>query len=187
MRVPSPTTRATCLEKLFHPSWIPRHRPHPCALLLALVVHPPWPFYLLYSFFELIYSSMPRGEEGDHLIWRLTMSGVFDVRYFYKLLSSPNTDELPWEGIWCAKVPKRVSFFLWTTANDGILTIDNLVKRGQFLVNRCCLYYCDGESVDHLLLHCKFSHALWCETFAVFGIQWVMPKSVNSFFFMWRN
>ena len=66
-------------------------------------------------------------------------------------------------------------------------TIDNLVNRGRFLVNWCCLCSCDGESVDHLLLHCKFSHALWCEAFAVFGIQWVMPRSVSSFFFMWRN
>ena len=88
----------------------------------------------------------------------------------YKLLSSPNTDEFPWECIWCAKVPKQVSF-LWTTANDGLLTIDNLVKRSQSLVNRCCLCCCNGESVDHLLLHCKFSHALWCEAFAMFGIQ----------------
>ena len=90
-------------------------------------------------------------------------------------------------GLCPSKVPKRVSFFLWTAANDGILTIDNLVKRGRFLVNRCCLCYCDGESVDHLLLHCKFSHALWSEAFAVFGIQWVMPRSVSSFFSMWRN
>ena len=100
---------------------------------------------------------MPRGEGGDHLVWRLATFGVFDVRPFYKLLSSPYTDEFPWEGIWCAKVPKRMSFFLWITTNDGILTIDNLVKRGQLLVNRCCLCYRDGESVDHLLLHCKFS------------------------------
>ena len=84
-------------------------------------------------------------------------------------------------------MPRRVSFFLWTAANDGILTIDNLIKKGQFLVNRCCLCCCDGELVDHLLLHCKFSHALWCEVFAVFGIQWVMPRSVKSFFFIWRN
>ena len=103
---------------------------------------------------------------------------MFDVHSFYKLL---------WECIWCAKVPKQVSFFLWTAGNDGILTIDNLVKRGQSLVNRCCLCCCDGESVDHLLLDCKFSHALWCEAFAVFGIKWVMPRSVSSFFFIWRN
>ena len=65
----------------------------------------------------------------------MTTSGVFDVHSFYKLLFGPNTDEFPWECIWCAKVPKWVSFFLWTTANDGILTIDNLVKRGWSLVN----------------------------------------------------
>ena len=86
-----------------------------------------------------------------------------------------------------AKVPKRVFFFLWTTANDGIHTIDNLVKRGRFLVNRCCFCYCDGESIDHLLLHYKFSQALWFKAFTVFGMQWVMPRSVNSFFFTWRN
>ena len=37
----------------------------------------------------------------------------------------------PWKSIWFVKVLKRVSFSLWTTARDGILTIDNLVKRGQ--------------------------------------------------------
>ena len=102
-----------------------------------------WEADTVYSFFELIYSYMLRGEGDDHLDWRLTMSGVFDVRFFYKLLFGPNINEFRWEGIWCAKVPKRVSFFLWTAANDGILTIDNLVKRGRFLANRGCLccYY----------------------------------------------
>ena len=85
-----------------------------------------WEAATVYSFFELIYSSMPRGEGDDHLDQRLTTSGVFDAYSFYKLL---------WECIWCAKVPKWVSFFLWTTANDRILTIDNLVKRWQSLVN----------------------------------------------------
>ena len=112
---------------------------------------------------------------------------VFDVRSFYKSLSSSNIDEFPWECILCGKVPKQVSFFLWTIVNDEIFTIDNIVKRGQSLVNRCCLCYCDGESVDHLLLHCKFSHTLWCKIFAEFGIQQVMPRSVSYFFFIWRK
>ena len=78
------------------------------------------------------------------------------MRSYYKLLSGPYNEVFSWECIWCAKVPKRVSFFLWTAVRDGILTIDNLVKRGQYLVNRCCLCFCDKETVDHLLLHCKF-------------------------------
>ena len=44
----------------------------------------------------------------DNLTWKLTKTGVFDVRSYYKLLSSPLIDEFPWECIWCAKVPKPV-------------------------------------------------------------------------------
>ena len=41
--------------------------------------------------------------------------------------------------------------------------------------------------MDHLLLHCKFSHALLNEVFEVFGIRWVMPKIVSSLLLAWRN
>ena len=89
-----------------------------------------------------------------------------------------------------------MSFFLWTTARDRILIIDNLVKRGQSdnlvrrgqcLINRCCLCCCDGKTMDHLLLHCKFSRALWSAILKVFGIHWVSPKTVSSLLFPWRN
>ena len=110
-----------------------------------------------------------RGEGDDTLTWKLTKKGVFDVHSCYKLLSGPYNEVFPWECIWCTKVPKRVS--LWIAGRNGILTIDNLVKRGQVLVNRCCLCFCGEETVDHLLLHCKFSHVLWSAIFEVFGIH----------------
>ena len=89
-----------------------------------------WQATTVYSFFEFIYSSMSRGEGDDKLVWRLTTSSFFAVCYFYKQLSSPTTNAFPWECIWHTKVPKQVYFFLWTVANDGILTIDNLIKKG---------------------------------------------------------
>ena len=46
---------------------------------------------------------------------------------------------------------------------------------------------CDEEIVDHLLLHCKFAHALWSEVFLMFGVQRVMPYTVVSLLFAWRN
>ena len=82
---------------------------------------------------------------------------------------------------------KECLSFLWTADWDGILTIDNLVKRNLSLVNWCCLCCCDGETVDHLLLHCKFAHALWSEVFLMFGLQWVMPRMVVSLLFAWEN
>ena len=80
-----------------------------------------------------------------------------------------------------------MSFFLWTAVRGGILTIDNLVKRNLPLVNWCRLCRCDVEIVDHLLLHYKFVHTLCSEVFYLFGVQWVMPKTVVSLLSTWWN
>ena len=58
------------------------------------------------------------------MIWQLNHSGNFDVcSFFNSLLKAPSVS-FPWQSIWCVKVPKRVSFFLWTAVRDDILTID---------------------------------------------------------------
>ena len=80
-----------------------------------------------------------------------------------------------------------MSFFLWTAARGSILTIDNLVLRQLPLVNWCCMCRCDEETMDHLLFHCKFVYALWSEVFLIFGIQWVMTKTVASLLLSWWN
>ena len=41
------------------------------------------------------------------------------------------------------------------------------------------------ETVDHLLLHCPVAHSLWVYLFQIFGIQWVMPGSVESLVYCW--
>ena len=105
------------------------------------------------------------------MIWQLNRSGVFDVRSFYIALLKAPYVSFPWQSIWCVKVPKRVSFFLWTATRGGILTIDKLVKKNLPLVNWCCLCRSDEETVDHLLIHCKFAFALWSEVLIMFGVQ----------------
>ena len=71
---------------------------------------------------------------------------------------------------------------LWTAAHGQILTLDNLMLRGCFLENWCCMCRCNGESVDHLLLHCPVVPSLWVYMLQVFGIQRVMPGSVAGLF-----
>ena len=125
--------------------------------------------------------------EGDYvLIWQLNHSDISYVHSFYNSLLKAHSIYFPWQSIWCVKVPKRVYFFLWTAARGGILTIDNLVKNLP-LVNWCCLCQHDEETVDHLLLYCKFAHALWSEVFLMFGFQWVMANTIVSLLFAWRG
>ena len=92
------------------------------------------------------------------MIWQLNRSGVFNMCSFYTSLLAAPLVSFPWKSIWYVKVPKRVAFFLRTGARGGLLTIDNLVKKKLPLVNWCCFCQCEEETVDHLLIHCKYAY-----------------------------
>jgi hypothetical protein len=45
---------------------------------------------------------------------------------------------------------------------SGFLHLDGGARKRQLIViNRCCFCKSDGETVDHLLLHCEVASALW--------------------------
>ena len=48
----------------------------------------------------------------------------------------------------------------------------------------CCS---NGETVDHLLLHCGKAYQLWSLVFRSFGFSWVLPKLVADTLFGWWN
>jgi hypothetical protein len=91
----------------------------------------------------------------------------------------------PWKCVWRSQAPPRAAFFTWSAALGRILTLDNLRKRNIIIVDRCCLCKRDGESVDHILLHCNLASALWNNIFSRFGISWVMPRSVLDLVACW--
>jgi hypothetical protein len=47
------------------------------------------------------------------------------------------------------------------------------------------MYKMNGESVDHLLLHCEVARALWNAIFSRFSLSWVMPLRVVDLFACW--
>jgi hypothetical protein len=55
---------------------------------------------------------------------------------------------------------------VWSAAIGKIITLDNLKKRHVIIVDRCCLCKRNGESVDHLLLHCDVASTLWSALFS---------------------
>ena len=68
---------------------------------------------------------------------------IFYVRSFYNSFLKATSISFPCQSIWCVKIPKRLSFFSWTAARCGILTVDNLIKKNLPPVNWCCLCRCD--------------------------------------------
>ena len=59
--------------------------------------------------------------------------------------------------------------------------------RGRPLANRCCMCYCNAESMDHLLLFCLIAHSLWMYMLQLFEIDWVMLGSIVDLLFCWYH
>ena len=68
-----------------------------------------------------------------------------------------------------------------------ILTIDNLCKKKVLILDWCYMCKSNGESVDHLLLHCPIVYELWSMVFTLFGIHWAMPKTVVELLACWQG
>ena len=67
------------------------------------------------------------------------------------------------------------------------LTIDNLHKRKVWILDWCYMCKRNGESVDHLFLHCHFASDLWTMVLGLFGVSWVMPRTVLGLLWCWQG
>ena len=45
----------------------------------------------------------------------------------------------------------------------------------------------NGESVDHLFLHCPVAMDLWSMALGLFGVTWVMPHNVLGLLGCWQG
>ena len=85
------------------------------------------------------------------------------------------------------RVPIKVAFFAWEATWEKVLTLDRLQKRGLQLPNCCFLCGCDEENVNHILLHCIVTRALWDIIFGLIDIKWVLPETIKEALISWRG
>uniref|UniRef100_A0A2N9ERP2 Reverse transcriptase zinc-binding domain-containing protein n=1 Tax=Fagus sylvatica TaxID=28930 RepID=A0A2N9ERP2_FAGSY len=144
-----------------------------------------WELDSLVSFLARLYSVSLNDSGMDHLCWQQDSKSVFSVHSYYRCLNASITVQFPWRGIWKSKAPPRVAFFIWTAVWGKILTNDNLRKRGIVLVDWCYLCKNAGESSDHIFLHCSLAKHLWDAVLSLFGMHWVMPRTVSELLGCW--
>jgi hypothetical protein len=100
------------------------------------------------------------------------------VKLLFASLACIEGRRFPWKSVWHTRAPLRAIFFVWSAALGKILTIDNLRRRQVIVTNRSCMCKRSEEIVDHLLLYCEVTYALWGAFFGRFGLSWVMPRQV---------
>jgi hypothetical protein len=146
-----------------------------------------WEVEIVVEFFQLLSSYAVPIMAPDGVKWKCNKAGVFDSHSFYAVLNVRPGVAFLWKMIWKVKAPLRVAFFIWSVAWGKILTCENHMLRGYTMVGWCCMCKRDGETVDHLLIHCAAVHVLWNYVFQAFHMQWVLPRSVVDLLFGWRN
>jgi hypothetical protein len=70
-------------------------------------------------------------------------------------------DPTIWKSIWTSKSISKIDMVVWTMAHKGILTGENLRRKGWEGPSRCPLRFQEEDTIDHLLLNCVFSKEVW--------------------------
>ncbi|XP_078150204.1 uncharacterized protein LOC144545511 [Carex rostrata] len=93
----------------------------------------------------------------DDIRWRWHTTGRFTVKSAYIALTNRPLIRNHRYTICRLPAPPRMRVFGWLMILNRLLTIDNLVRRGWSLVNRCVLCKNCEETVSHLFNECTLS------------------------------
>lgn len=103
------------------------------------------------------------GNLRDEPRWKWAKDGKYTVKTFYVMYEEGPHVISSISKFWKIKAPMRVMVFGWLMLHNKILTVDNLVKRGWELVNRCCLCREQAETVKHLFRNCRYTQEVRLE------------------------
>ena len=57
------------------------------------------------AFLRILGPNLPPTDNGDHMRWKLSKNGDFDIQSFYNKLRGPLPIIFPWKGVWKVKAP----------------------------------------------------------------------------------
>ncbi|RVX11717.1 putative ribonuclease H protein [Vitis vinifera] len=132
-----------------------------------------------------LHSVLLSPSSSDSRAWSLSSSGSFSVKSFFYALSRDSNPLmfLPAKFLWSSKVPSKVKVLAWLVAHGKVNTNDKLQLRRPYKAlcpQWCILCKGNGESIDHLFLHCPVTIGLWHKLFNLVGVIWVPPRSIED-------
>ncbi|RVW98432.1 Cation-chloride cotransporter 1 [Vitis vinifera] len=126
---------------------------------------------------------------SDARSWSLLSSGLFTVKSFFTALSQTldSSPFFPSKFVWKSQVPFKVKTFVWLVAHKKVNTNDLLQLRRPHKAlspDICKLCMGQGESADHLFLHCSVTLGLWHRLFQLAKMDWIPPKNISDMMFI---
>lgn len=109
------------------------------------------------------------------------------ILLFYSYCRKSFYTFIPVGNIWKTMAPSRVRAFSWLVCFNRVNTMDVLQRRPFMCLslNICVLCGSDGESSNHLFLHCRYARRIWTYFFDGLNVNWVMPENIRGFLLSW--
>ena len=140
---------------------------------------------------QLLDKVILRPDSEDRNIWAPDKNGKFSVKSVtYELAKFTSTAHLDSvNNIWRGLVPHRIEIFTWIACLEKLNTRAKLAKLNIIpptedlcpLCNEC------SETVNHLLLHCRFSWKIWTWWCNLWDFSWVMPATLIEAYKNWHH
>uniref|UniRef100_A0A7C9D869 Reverse transcriptase zinc-binding domain-containing protein n=1 Tax=Opuntia streptacantha TaxID=393608 RepID=A0A7C9D869_OPUST len=83
--------------------------------------------------------------------------------------------------------PTKVCFFAWAATKGNIPTEDVLKRRNFSGPSRCYVCLEERESVNHLLVNCRWVSSLCDLSLSLMGVSWVQTSNVRDVVAAWRR
>ncbi|XP_026450473.1 uncharacterized protein LOC113350533 [Papaver somniferum] len=129
-------------------------------------------------------------DEEDTIICSTASQFTVKEIYHWLLSQQPSSSlaQFPHKLIWVKMVPPKVQVFLWCIWHNFIPTVDNLNRRGCEIENtNCSLCSLQQETIDHLLLGCRFTIYIWDYFIVRFGVSWNYKNTVKDHIQEWAT
>ena len=146
-----------------------------------------WEFEEMTRFLHTLHDQKLRPTGVDKLSLQNVKDRGFSVKSMYKGVDVSPAFVFPHRIVWNLVVPPKIGVFAWEVAWGKVLTLDQLKRRGMSFANKCFMCEEEEETIDHLLIHCKFAKMLWDLFLSIVRISWVFSHSVLHTLLAWQG
>jgi hypothetical protein len=127
-------------------------------------------------------------KKKDKIGWGPRAGAYTTAGGYYHLVPGPQApqDSAIWKAIWAVKSLPKIDLFVWTVAQKGVLSGENLRKKGWAGPTRCPLCCQAEETTNHLLLSCPFASEVWHLALGLGALTPSLPQDIQLLLSNWQ-